>query len=201
MIVKIAVIDYGMGNQGSIVNALRLMDYKVSLVKRPEQINDKDLIVLPGVGAFPQAMENLNKSGFTDYLLQLNNSKPLIGICLGMQLLAESSLELKETLGLGIIPGKIQKIGNSKWHIGWNRIKIKNKYKSLKEFNNKDFYFNHSFKYVGNSRYEVARSGEPYSCSAIIKKGLVYGLQFHPEKSQQAGRSLIAKIINGALGA
>ena len=139
MIVKIAVIDYGMGNQGSIVNALRLMDYKVSLVKGPEQINDKDLIVLPGVGAFPQAMENLNKSGFTDYLLQLNNSKPLIGICLGMQLLAESSLELKETLGLGIIPGKIQKIGNSKWHIGWNRIKIKKKYKSLKEFNNKDF--------------------------------------------------------------
>ena len=65
MIVKIAVIDYGMGNQGSIVNALRLMDYKVSLVKGPEQINDKDLIVLPGVGAFPQAMENLNKSGFS----------------------------------------------------------------------------------------------------------------------------------------
>ncbi len=201
MTIKISIIDYGMGNQGSIVNTLRSMDYKVSLARKPVQVKDKDLIILPGVGAFPEAMKNLKKSGFADFLKQLDGSKPLIGICLGMQLLTESSSELKHTLGLGIIPGRIEKIKNNEWHIGWNKINIKKHFNSLKEFNNEDFYFNHSYRYVGRARFEVAHSGKPFLCPAIIKKGQVYGLQFHPEKSQQIGKVFIAKLIEGTLNA
>ena len=199
MNIDVGIIDYGMGNQGSIVNSLRSINYRVSVAKGPDQLKDKDVIILPGVGAFPLAMKNLNQKGFTDYLLQLNGSKPIIGICLGMQLLTDSSTELKTTKGLGIIPGKVQKIENNSWHIGWNRIKIKRNFENLKEFHNKDFYFNHSYEYVGSARYRVADAGKPYLCPAIIKRGSVYGVQFHPEKSQKIGKNLISKLINSSL--
>lgn len=201
MKIDIGVIDYGMGNQGSLVNSLRSMGYRVSVARKPSQLKGKDLIMLPGVGAFPKAMQNLNKKGFSSYLLDLKNTTPIIGICLGMQLLTESSDEQTHTEGLGIIPGKVIQIQGKGWHIGWNKVIIKKDNSFLKIFNNRDFYFNHSFRYEGSERYQIAKSGKPYSCAAIIRKGSAYGVQFHPEKSQRLGKNLLSKLIGHILHA
>jgi len=194
--IHLSVIDYGMGNQGSLVNCLRSMNYRVSIAKHPKELDKSDITVLPGVGAFPEAMKNLNKNGFSDYLKERSNKKnPIIGICLGMQLLAEGSYENYYSDGLGIIPGKVKRIPNHDWHIGWNQLSF-TKASFLSKFSNKNFYFNHSYEFIGEERYTVANSRKPYECSAIIRRGSSIGIQFHPEKSQQVGKDLLSCVIS-----
>ena len=125
--IKIGIIDYDLGNQDSLYYFLKSLRYKVFISKDPKLLSEQDLIILPGVGAFPKAMESLEKSGIDKFIIEWSKSnKPLVGICLGMQLLCSCSTEFVRTKGLNLIPGDIVPIANSKWHIGWNYLSFLN---------------------------------------------------------------------------
>lgn len=198
MPVSIAIVDYGMGNQASVVHTLRSLGYRVWLAASPEALEDAELLVLPGVGAFPAAMQALKDRGLVDYLrVQPLQGRPILGICLGMQLLAEASHEHGHTAGLGLIPGEFQAFPEGCWHIGWNTIACLGDDELVARANGQAFYFNHSFQYQGPSQFQLACAGEPRPCAAIIRSGKVVGMQFHPEKSQAPGRMLLRDLIDG----
>ena len=117
--ISIAILDYGVGNHSSVLRTLRYLGYRAKVCRDKEELNNSDIILLPGVGAFPTAMHYLYKYELVSYLKDAHkSSKPIIGICLGMQLLADCSKEIKVTSGLGLIPGNIEPIIGKKWHIG-----------------------------------------------------------------------------------
>lgn len=193
---SIAIVDYGMGNQASVVHALRSLGYRVKLTDSIDGLDDAQLLVLPGVGAFPAAMQALAERGLIDYLRQqAKNGRPILGICLGMQLLADASHEHGYTRGLGIIPGEFVPFSGSGWHIGWNTITSWDEEALMRRVNGEAFYFNHSFHYEGPRQFQVARTGDFRECAAIIRHGQVVGIQFHPEKSQAPGRALLQDLI------
>ena len=156
-----------------------------------------DLTLLPGVGAFPNAIKNLRKRGLDEYLAEeAINDRPILGICLGMQLLATCSYEGKQTKGLGLIPGEILPLHDNKYHIGWNNIKIK------KEGANKiildeniEYFFNHGFYFSGSDENICATTTDNFTFAAIIKRKKILGVQFHPEKSQKAGKLFLIEAI------
>lgn len=198
MPVSIAIVDYGMGNQASVVNTLRSLGYRVKLADSPAGLDDSQLLVLPGVGAFPAAMKALKERGLVDYLRQQGQQgRPILGICLGMQLLAEASHEHGQTAGLGLIPGEFVPFEREGWHIGWNTIACAPGADLVRRLDGEAFYFNHSFHYRGPDQFQLARAGEPRPCAAIIQVAKVVGVQFHPEKSQAPGRLLLQDLING----
>ena len=184
-----------MGNQDSLYYFLKSLRYKVLISKDPKLLSDLDLIILPGVGAFPKAMESLEKSGIDKFIIEWSKSnKPLVGICLGMQLLCSSSTEFIDTKGLNLIPGDIVPIANNKWHIGWNNISfLKSTIKGISD--NDEFYFNHSYKYIGNDDYVITETMFDNHFPSIIQKSKTIGIQFHPEKSQFSGKKLIHTIF------
>ena len=151
------------------------------------------------LGAFATAMERLHSLCLADYLHRAaQNGRTLIGICLGMQLLAESSTELGFTPGLGVIPGSVEAIGEPRWHIGWNSLEAKVGQPLIYASDGEVMYFNHSFAFTGPDEFIVARArayegSEPLV--AAIKRGSVWGLQFHPEKSQSPGLNLLERLI------
>ncbi len=195
---SIAVVDYGMGNQASVVHTLRALGYRVKVAAAPEELDDADLMVLPGVGAFPAAMQALQQRGLVDYLKeQAQRYRPILGICLGMQLLTEASHEHGYCTGLGLIPGEFVPFSNGDWHIGWNTIECRREDALLVHSDGQAFYFNHSFHYQGPEHFQLAYAGEPRPCAAIIRNGNVVGMQFHPEKSQAPGRTLLQDLISG----
>ena len=191
--IKIGIIDYDLGNQDSLYYFLKSLRYKVLISKDPKLLSSLDLIILPGVGAFPKAIESLEKSGMDKFIINWSKSnKPLVGICLGMQLLCSKSVEFVETKGLNLIPGNIVPIANDKWHIGWNNISfLKSTIKNISE--NDEFYFNHSYKYTGNDDYVITKTMFDNHFPSIIQKTI--GIQFHPEKSQFSGKKLIHAIF------
>lgn len=196
----IAIVDYGIGNQASVVNSLRRLGYRVKVSSSVEVLDDAQLLVLPGVGAFPAAMQALEMRGLVKYLQSSPKSgRPILGICLGMQLLASVSHEHGYTQGLGLIPGEFVPFPDDGWHIGWNTITCKNADSIVSRADGKSFYFNHSFQYKGSEKYQLAGAGEPRSCAAIIRNDGAVGVQFHPEKSQASGlqffRDLIEEMI------
>lgn len=192
----IAIVDYGMGNQASVVHTLRSLGYRVKLVASAEELDDAQLLILPGVGAFPAAMQALAERGLTDCLRQqVQAGRPILGICLGMQLLTEASHEHDYTKGLGLIPGEFVPFPNGGWHIGWNTITCRQNEAVVAGADGEAFYFNHSFHYQGPAEFQIARAGEPRPCVAIIRSGNVVGMQFHPEKSQAPGRALLQDLI------
>lgn len=198
MPISIAIVDYGMGNQASVVHTLRSLGYRVKLAASAEGLDDAQLLVLPGVGAFPAAMQALEERGLTDYLSQqAQEGRPILGICLGMQLLTQASHEHGHTRGLGLIPGEFVPFPDGGWHIGWNTIACRQEDALVARANGEAFYFNHSFHYQGPHDFEIARAGEPRPCAAIIRHGRVVGMQFHPEKSQASGRLLLQDLITG----
>lgn len=198
MPVSIAIVDYGIGNQASVVHALRGLGYRVKLAGSPEGLDDAQLLVLPGVGAYPAAMRSLEERGLVRYLQeQAQLGRPIIGICLGMQLLADASYEHGYTRGLSLIPGEIVPFDNGGWHIGWNTIECCNEGSLLTRANGQAFYFNHSYHYQGPKEVQVAHAGAPHSCTAIIRRHKVVGIQFHPEKSQMPGRVLLDELVRG----
>ena len=120
---SIGLVDYGAGNHASLMSAFRGMGYRCRVSGDPEILGGTDVLVLPGVGAFPTAMDRLNRNGLTDFLSErAGDGRPILGICLGMQLFAESSCENGETSGLGLIPGKVVPLNGPHWHIGWNEV-------------------------------------------------------------------------------
>lgn len=200
MPLSIAIVDYGMGNQASVVHTLRSLGYRVKLAASPDGLDDAHLLVLPGVGAFPAAMQALDQRGLVDYLQQQGSQgRPILGICLGMQLLAEASYEHGYTAGLGLIPGEFVPFERNGWHIGWNTIACRPGDALVAAGAGEAFYFNHSFHYQGPEHFQLARAGEPRPCAAIIRDRQVVGMQFHPEKSQAAGRILLQDLINGLI--
>lgn len=195
-IVTVGIVDYGMGNHASVIHSLRDLGFRVRVSAKTEALDSTDILVLPGVGAFPSAMQALHQRGLVDYLQQqAREQRPIIGICLGMQLLASASSELQYTAGLDIIPGEVVALTGAKWHIGWNTLECVGPDSFLQESDGQAFYFNHSFCYQGPTEYQIGISRQPDPFSAVIRRGSAVGVQFHPEKSQEAGRGLLKNLI------
>lgn len=194
--VTVGIVDYDMGNHASVVNSLRDLGYRVRISSDPVALDATDVLILPGVGAFPVAMLALQQRGLIPYLRQQAKvQRPMIGICLGMQLLATSSREIEYTQGLDIIPGEVVQMSPRKWHTGWDVVQSSQPGTAAQSAHGQFFYFNHSYCYQGASEYHFGMSGEDASIVAAIKCGKVVGVQFHPEKSQQAGKSFLAQLI------
>lgn len=202
---NIAIIDYGVGNIKSIYNALKFNEdsVDVELVSNPEDLHHYSKIILPGVGAFKDAMNKIDEKGFKQSIIdEANNGKYILGICLGMQLLGTCSYEFGRCEGLNIIPGDVQsfdgQLHNVKIpHMGWNTVKYNMDDQLFNGIENaSDFYFVHSFYFnCAESDSSLAVTDYGVNFTSIIKKGNVYGVQFHPEKSQKAGLRLIKNFI------
>lgn len=194
--ITVGIVDYGMGNHASVIHSLRELDFRVRLSDVPEVLDTTDALVLPGVGAFPAAMQALHERGLVSYLQQQARiQRPIVGICLGMQLLTSASHEFKYTAGLNLIPGEVVPLTGAKWHIGWNTLECVNNDPLIQRSDGQAFYFNHSFCYKGPSEYQLALSRHPGPIAAVIKRNNSVGMQFHPEKSQTAGKMLLKNII------
>ena len=196
----VGIVDYGVGNHTSVLRCLRHLGFRTRISSQPDQLDQADVLLLPGVGAFPNAMKRLHHTGLVCYLQSAaQHGRPIIGICLGMQLLSESSTELGFTSGLGLIPGAVDLIGKPTWHIGWNSIEVAESQPLLQASDGDVFYFNHSYAFKGPDSFVVARSRvvegtEPLV--AAIQRGAIWGLQFHPEKSQAPGLKLLQRLIS-----
>jgi glutamine amidotransferase len=196
--VTVGIVDYGMGNHASVINTLRDLGFRVRVSAETEVLDSTDVLVLPGVGAFPAAMQILHQRGLVSYLQQqARKQRPIIGICLGMQLLTSASHEFQYTAGLDLIPGEVVAFTSAKWHIGWNTLECVGSDSLLQPSDGQAFYFNHSFFYHGPIEYQVGLSRHPEPFASVIRRGKVVGIQFHPEKSQEAGRVLLKNVISG----
>lgn len=189
---KISIIDYGMGNLYSVEQAFLRLGADVEIASTVDQLQAADGIVLPGVGAFPDAMEKLSSLNFDQYIKKCK--KPLLGICLGMQLLFERSEEVRETEGLGIFKGKIKAFEQVPRvpHIGWNDLTFKNE-----EDTGQYVYFVHSFHASDIAEEELVAYctyGDTL-VPAIMQKNNFTGMQFHPEKSGQFGIRLLERWL------
>ena len=191
----IAVIDYGAGNLKSVTKALDHLGYANTIVSSPEELEAADGMILPGVGAYPMCMAALRKSGMDQAILQQTGKKPLLGICLGMQMLLDSSTEMGGDRGLGLIPGTVEKIEtNLKLpHIGWNSLNIVNPNPLTAGLSDGDYvYFVHSFcAKVKNSEDLTLTTDYGTTVTAMIARGNVFGCQFHPEKSGPVGMTIL----------
>lgn len=195
----IAIVDYGMGNLRSVTNAFRKLGGDITITRDIETIKNSRAIVLPGVGAFGKCIENLKKFGLFDAIKELvMNDKRYLGICLGMQVLFESSEETPGTEGMGIIKGDVPRFkGNIKVpHMGWNSIEIQRENPIFNGINNGDFfYFVHS--YYCRPAEDVTATKTRYGAefTSSVQKGNLFACQFHPEKSQRVGLRLIQNFI------
>lgn len=196
--ITVGIVDYGMGNHASVIHSLRDLGFRVRVSADPDVLDGTDVLVLPGVGAFPAAMQALHQRGLVSYLQQrAREQHPIIGICLGMQLLTSASHEFEYTAGLDLIPGEIVPLTEPKWHIGWNTLECVNSDALLQASDGQAFYFNHSFCYKGPTEYQVGLTRHPGPFGSVIRRGNVIGVQFHPEKSQEAGRRLLKNVVTG----
>lgn len=202
----IAIIDYGMGNLRSVENAFHhVCDHSVIITNAPAEILAADIILLPGVGAFPDAMAKLHELGLVEVLNEavLEMRKPTLGICLGMQLLFETSNEKQDTKGLGWVPGSVTLIEASEDirvpHVGWNSL-IVSPNDSLFGFlkHDRDFYFVHSYYASCEDRYLLAGFDYGARMVAAVKNDNVVGMQFHPEKSQKNGLEALRSFLHWA---
>lgn len=194
---KIGIIDYGVGNVNSLNKSFKSIGFRPEKSSDINTLQQSDLIVLPGVGSFAYAMDRLRKSKLDKFLInESKKHKPILGICLGMQLLCNSSDENGIHEGLGIIPGEIRELEDSDFHIGWNNVEFCKQLTFIKKFNNHEFFFNHGFAFKGINRNTLSKTlyGKNLFASAIIKDNTI-GFQFHPEKSQKAGLQLLQSTV------
>ncbi len=204
---KVAIVDYGLGNRQSIAEAIRKVGHEPVITRRFDELISADRIILPGVGAFGMGIDKLRSFGLIPVLekLVMREGKPLLGICLGFQLLANKSEEFGVHAGLGWIDATVRRIqlGHPKLkvpHVGWSETKICGKSKILAGIpDNSQFYYVHS--YHVNCRDEssvVATVNYGYSFAAALENGNITATQFHPEKSQRYGLSLIKNFIENS---
>lgn len=191
----IAIVDYGAGNLFSVKNACDFLSIETVTTNDAKQLEAADGIILPGVGAFPDAMKKLGATGLIPVIKEQAAKKPLLGICLGMQMLFEYSTEFEKTDGLGLIPGYVDIIncGELKLpQIGWNELKVDNSCPLLKDTKDGDYvYFVHSFAAVCDERYIAASTEYGCTVTALVANGNVFGAQFHPEKSGRVGLDIL----------
>jgi glutamine amidotransferase len=194
---KIGVIDYGASNIQSVANAFHYLGVPMHLATRPDELEDADKLILPGVGAFAPGMENLHRQGFVDFLRRKAAAGvPLLGICLGMQFLLDSSTEDGEHAGLGLISGRCVRfeVREKVPHMGWNQLHHDQKHPLMAGIpsGTSYAYFVHSYHAAEVApEHVIAQTDYGYLYPSIIGKGNVLGAQFHPEKSQQVGLRLL----------
>lgn len=191
----IAVMDYGVGNLKSVTNALAYLGLRACIASDAGELERADAIILPGVGAFPDAAEKLRASGLDRILRVQAEKKPILGICLGMQLLFERGEEVRSCDGLGLIGGTVARIETEHKlpHIGWNSLEFQNDSPLFKGLENGSYvYFVHSFcGYPLRETDVTARTNYGSSVVAAVGRGNVFGCQFHPEKSGETGLAIL----------
>lgn len=202
---NVVIVDYGMGNVDSVKRAIEECGGNPLVTRRPLDFEKASYIILPGVGAFPDAMRNIIKFNLTDILSKqvVEKAVPFLGLCLGMQILAEKGFEGKETAGFGWIKGEVRKLESKKSdvhipHVGWNEVIFKENSPLLKNIiSGKDFYFVHSYHFIcQNKRNIIACTPYCGNFVSIIGRDNIFGVQFHPEKSQKAGFQLIKNFLS-----
>ena len=196
----IGIVDYNMGNLASVINAFAKVGVDARLESNPNKLSQYDKLILPGVGAFGDAMAHLKSNGMDEAVIAYaKTGKPLLGICLGMQLLFESSEEFGSTKGLGLIPGKVVAFDESKFdhpqkvpHMGWNELFVQKETVLFSELK-KDFYlyFVHSYHAVCDDVYAIGKTHYGYEFVSAVQNGNIYGIQPHPEKSHENGLQII----------
>lgn len=199
----IGIINYGLGNVQSFINSFKVLGISAISISNKDQLKRIDRLILPGVGSFDSAIRKFNNSGLRDDIedLVFNNNLPIMGVCIGMQIMANSSSE-GDLSGLGWINGEVEIIDQKNSlilpHMGWNEIKVEKE--NVKLFSNlpsKRFYFLHSYHFVTNqnsSKIAYVNYGE--DILAAISKDNIYGCQFHPEKSHSAGLNVLENFAN-----
>ena len=207
---SIGIVDYNMGNLASVINAFEILGVKANVESNPSNLAKYDKLILPGVGAYADAMSHL-QSNSMDKAIQdfASSNKPLLGICLGMQLLLESSTEFGDTKGLGLIPGKVVAFDTSKFdhplkvpHMGWNELFQKGSALSVQRSELFDglpsefyLYFVHSYHAVCDDTYAIGKTYYGYEFVSAVQNGNIYGIQPHPEKSHENGLKIIENFI------
>ena len=199
----VAIVDYGVGNLFSLKSSFGAIGAKAVVTGDPAVLRSADKIILPGVGAFEDAAKKLRESGLDAVLKQLAaEGKPLMGICLGMQLLFEKSYEYGEHEGLGLIPGQVVPMAGvipasyKIPHIGWNALHLRQDTPILRYVKEGDcVYFVHSYYAVGCEEYVVADTEYGAMLTAAVALGNVYGCQFHPEKSGDVGLAILKAFV------
>ncbi len=206
---NVTIVDYKSGNISSVINSFREVakeKVNIEVTSNPNKIKSSDKVVLPGQGSFKSCVEALkNIDGLSDTLNEftLINKKPLLGICVGLQMFADIGYEETETKGLGWISGKVSKIDNQDGkfklpHIGWNEINIVKDSKIFKEIeNNSHMYFVHSYEFVPNDKKVISATTD-YSTTVVcsVEKENIFGTQFHPEKSDKSGLKIIDNFMS-----
>jgi glutamine amidotransferase len=200
----IGIINYGVGNIQSVLNAFQMLPRPVAVLTEPVLLARCDKIVLPGVGSFGACVERLTRTGFRDALLEevVDKRKPLLGICVGMQMLADVGLEFGEHPGLGLIPGRVELIPKTDPqlripHIGWNDLEIRKECPILKGIRGETAcYFVHSYHLkaarVADVDAVVHYGGE---VTAVVSRDHIFGIQAHPEKSQRVGLKILENFV------
>ncbi|TNJ61044.1 imidazole glycerol phosphate synthase subunit HisH [Paenibacillus hemerocallicola] len=195
----IAIIDYGMGNLHSVSKAVERLGYDALVTSNPDEIMAADGAILPGVGAFGDAMDNLRETGLKDTVLRYAESgKPLLGICLGMQLLFAESEEHGKHEGLNLLPGKVIRFrGPYKVpHMGWNKLSFRKASPLLDGLEEGHVYFVHSYHAIPEQTADLLATTDYYQAvTAIVGRNNVYGMQFHPEKSGELGMRLLERFL------
>ena len=206
---KVTIVDYSSGNISSVINSFKEVAQNKATIEVTSEFNkikSSDKIVLPGQGSFKSCVDALKKiSGLNDTLNEfvIVNKKPLLGICVGLQMFADVGYEETETKGLGWISGKVLKIDNQNGkfklpHIGWNQINILKESKIFKEVeNNSHMYFVHSYEFIPTDNKVISATTD-YSTKVVcsVEKENIFGTQFHPEKSDKTGLKLVDNFIN-----
>ena len=206
---NVTIVDYNSGNISSVINSFKEVakdKVNIEVTSDLEKIKLSDKVVLPGQGSFKSCIEALNSiKGLVDTLNEfaINSKKPLLGICVGLQMFADIGYEETETKGLGWISGKVSKINNqnNKYklpHIGWNEINILKDSKIFKDIdNNSHMYFVHSYEFIPNDKSVISATTD-YSSNIVcaVEKENLFGTQFHPEKSDKTGLKIINNFIN-----
>lgn len=197
----IAIVDYGAGNLRSVQNTLKHVGAETKTVSKPSELDGADKIVLPGVGAFGAGMAALRESGFVEPIIQAAKAGvPLLGICLGMQYLFETSEEMGTHQGLGLLPGQVVKFppnGPLVPHIGWNQLHIRQQSPLLRGVNEGDYaYFVHSYYVEAADPNDILASTDyGLNYASVVGRGNIFGIQCHPEKSQHVGQRILRNFV------
>ncbi len=190
-----AIVDYGVGNLMSVSNAMHYLGFETKITSDAKELELANSILLPGVGAFPDAADKLRGPGLDQVLIAESQKKPILGICLGMQLLLERGEEVRPCEGLGFVKGSVRKIDTALKlpHIGWNELHFQNDSPLFRGIDEGAYvYFVHSFCAVAEDESQViARTDYGASVVAAVQSGNVFGTQFHPEKSGEIGLAML----------